>query len=100
VYSTSSSNIKGYDPIAYFTIGKATKGNKTYFYYRNGLTQYFSTKKNRALFIENPRKYGPEYDGYCAYSMINGRKSKLIHIPGPSRTIDHSRNITRIFIIN
>lgn len=67
--------IGGYDPVAYFTEGVATEGNKKYSLTNEGVTYYFSTLKNKALFEAEPRKYEPQYGGWCAYAMgDNGEK--------------------------
>jgi YHS domain-containing protein len=61
--------IKGYDPVAYFTEGKAVKGNKAEAVLSYGVTYYFSSGANRQEFRKNPSKYEPQYGGWCAYAM-------------------------------
>jgi hypothetical protein len=68
--------IKGYDPVAYFQAGQAQKGNESYSFQWHDLTWYFSTKENRDLFATSPEKYAPQYDGYCAWAMSEGRKAQ------------------------
>jgi YHS domain-containing protein len=70
------SAIKGYDPVAYFQAGQAQKGNESFVFQWHGLTWYFSTKENRDLFATSPEKYAPQYDGYCAWAMSEGRKAQ------------------------
>jgi YHS domain-containing protein len=70
--------IKGYDPVAYFTIGKAIKGNKDMAVYATGATYYFSSAANKELFKANPAKYQPEFGGWCAYAM--GAKGEKVTI--------------------
>lgn len=67
--------IKGYDPVAYFTAGKALKGNKSFTFQWHDVIWYFLTKENRDLFAANPEKYAPQYDGYCAWAMTEARKA-------------------------
>ena len=67
--------IKMYDPVAYFKESKAVKGDESFTYRRHGMTWYFSTKEHRDLFAANPEKYAPQYDGYCAWAMSEGRKA-------------------------
>jgi YHS domain-containing protein len=70
--------IKGYDPVAYFTTGKAVKGNKDISPYASGATYYFSSAANKELFKNNAAKYQPEYGGWCAYAMgANGEKVNI-----------------------
>ncbi len=68
--------IKGYDTVAYFTAGKALKGNESFTFKWHGMTWYFLTKENRDLFSTSPEKYAPQYDGYCAWAMTEARKAK------------------------
>lgn len=63
--------IKGYDPVAYFTKGKAVKGSKDNAVFHQGVTYYFSSVENKEAFKANPSKYEPEYGGWCAYAMGN-----------------------------
>jgi YHS domain-containing protein len=64
--------IKGYDPVAYFTMSKPVKGNKKYEYKWEGAKWRFATEKHMDLFIENPEKYAPRYGGYCAFGVAVG----------------------------
>jgi YHS domain-containing protein len=67
--------IKGYDPVAYFTVGKAVKGNEGFSYEWHNATWFFSTSENSKLFASAPAKYAPQYDGYCAWAMSEARKA-------------------------
>lgn len=67
--------IKGYDSVAYFTAGKALKGNETFTFKWHDMTWYFLTKENRDLFAASPEKYAPQYDGYCAWALTEARKA-------------------------
>lgn len=69
--------IKGYDPVAYFTTQKATKGVKTFSSVYKGSTFHFASAANRDLFSANPARYAPQYDGYCAYGVSKGAKAKI-----------------------
>jgi len=61
--------IQGYDPVAYFTTGKATKGNKELAAVAEGVTYYFATPSNKEMFLKDYKKYEPQYGGWCAYAM-------------------------------
>ena len=61
--------IQGYDPVAYFTLNKAVKGNKQIAAFADGVTYYFSTAANKDLFLKDYKKYEPQYGGWCAYAM-------------------------------
>jgi YHS domain-containing protein len=68
--------IKGYDTVAYFKVGKAVKGNEAFSFQWHDMTWYFSSKENRDLFATIPENYAPQYDGYCAWAMSEGRKAQ------------------------
>jgi len=61
--------LKGYDSVAYFAAGKATRGMDKYRFRYRGTKWYFSSRLNRNKFISNPVKYTPQYGGFCAYAM-------------------------------
>lgn len=61
--------IQGYDPVAYFTQNKAVKGSKEFAVVADGVTYYFSSQENKALFKAGYSKYEPQYGGWCAYAM-------------------------------
>ncbi len=67
--------IKGYDPVAYFTMGKAVHGNETFSFAWHNLTWCFMSKQHRDLFAANPEHYAPQYDGWCAWAMTESRKA-------------------------
>lgn len=58
--------ILGYDTVAYFTEGKATKGNAEFSHNWLGTPWHFASSQNRDLFISEPVKYAPQFGGYCA----------------------------------
>lgn len=61
--------IQGYDPVAYFTEGKAVKGSPSLSVYFQGVTYRFATEEHKNLFKSNPSAYEPQYGGWCAYAM-------------------------------
>src|SRR5882757_2814936 len=61
--------IKGYDPVAYFTLGQAVKGSKEFAISDQGVLYYFSSAANKEEFKKNPSRYEPQYGGWCAYAM-------------------------------
>jgi YHS domain-containing protein len=69
VNTMESIGLKGYDPVAYFTLGEATKGVNEYTYSWKNVTYRFASAENRARFKAGPEKYLPQYGGYCAYAM-------------------------------
>ena len=69
--------IMGYDPVAYFTLGKPTKGAKDYQATWAGLTYHFANAEHLELFQANPETYVPSYGGYCAFGMRYGNRSRI-----------------------
>ena len=64
--------IKGYDPVAYFTVGQPTEGSRDFRHEWNGAEWRFATAANRDLFKADPVKYAPQYGGYCAWAVSRG----------------------------
>jgi YHS domain-containing protein len=66
--------IKGYDPVAYFTVNKAIEGSSKFTAtYQNAIYQ-FSSAKNRDSFKVNPEKFAPQYGGFCAFGVSVNKK--------------------------
>lgn len=68
--------IRGYDPVAYFKVGEAKKGDPSHAFSWHNLTWHFQSEEHRQLFQENPEKFAPQYDGYCAWAMTESRKAE------------------------
>lgn len=66
--------LRGYDPVAYFTDGKPTKGTSAHTYEYKGSTFQFATAANRRQFVRDPAKYAPQFGGFCAFGTANGYK--------------------------
>lgn len=72
VFSTDEGAIRGYDPVAYFTIGAPTRGSAQFTSDWQGATYHFANADNLATFKDNPGAYAPQYGGYCAYAVAKG----------------------------
>lgn len=66
--------INGYDPVAYFTQNKAVPGNFQITAEHGEAFYRFATEANRDTFLKEPAKYLPQYGGYCAYGVAEGKK--------------------------
>jgi YHS domain-containing protein len=64
---------KGYDVVAYFTDNKPVMGSEEFFTEYGGVTWRFATAEHRDLFKANPVKYAPQYGGFCAWGVANGK---------------------------
>ncbi|MBL8386124.1 MAG: hypothetical protein JNM90_23780 [Burkholderiales bacterium] len=56
----------GYDPVAYFTAGKPTRGSREITSTLPSRTYYFASAENKRLFDANPAKFEPQYGGFCS----------------------------------
>jgi len=61
--------LRGYDPVAYFTEGKAVKGDVRFGASYGGASYQFKSAENKVAFEKEPSKYAPQYGGYCAMAM-------------------------------
>lgn len=94
--------IEGYDPVAYFTEGRAVKGRPDLAYEWLGAEWHFAKPEHRELFRSDPISYAPQYGGMCAdgvaygmvtvnldpeaFSIIDG-KLYLNHDPGANQEL-------------
>ena len=66
--------LHGYDPVAYFTNGKPTRGSDKFVHVHGGAAYRFSSEAHLAQFKKDPAKYTPQYGGFCAYGVSVGKK--------------------------
>jgi YHS domain-containing protein len=68
---------EGYDVVSYFN-NKAEKGNKEFTTDFDGVKFKFSSKEHLEIFKKSPKKYIPQYGGFCAYAL--GVKAEKVDI--------------------
>ena len=78
--------IDGYDVVSYFD-NTVTKGSKEFTTMYDMATLYFSSQKNKDMFVANPEKYFPQYGGWCAYA-IGETKEKVSINPKTYKIMD------------
>lgn len=66
--------LRGYDPVAYFSTGSATKGRDEFSAEHDGMKYRFASAANRDAFKGNPAKYQPQFGGFCAMGVALGKK--------------------------
>ena len=66
--------LRGYDPVAYFTVGKPTQGDAKFSAKHDGATYHFASAANRDVFTKEPAKYAPAFGGYCAMGAVFEKK--------------------------
>lgn len=77
-YNTKNGVIaNGYDVVEYFN-NNAEKGNKKLSTTFDGVKYQFSNKENLEKFKKAPKKYVPQYGGYCAYAI--GKSGEKVSI--------------------
>ena len=70
--ATERLGLKGYDPVAYFTLSAPTPGVADYEYVYDGVRYRFANARHRDMFKANPEKYAPQFGGLCAMNMSAG----------------------------
>lgn len=78
VFSTDEGAIRGYDPVAYFSLGKPTRGSDQYRAQWQGATYSFASVENLQRFEADPAAYAPQYGGYCAYAVAQGATASTV----------------------
>jgi hypothetical protein len=69
--------IQGYDPVSYFEAGTARKGNEKFTFEHNGAVYRFESETHQKAFAADPAKYAPQYGGWCATAMAEGKKVEI-----------------------
>lgn len=72
----SNTALQGHDPVAYFTEGKPVKGDEAFTTEYMGAEFRFASAANRDAFLADPHAYAPQYGGYCAWAMADGKHAK------------------------
>lgn len=65
--------LHGYDPVSYFEREEPRPGNKRILERVGGATYYFTSRASRYTFLGNAPAYQPQFGGFCATSMAQGR---------------------------
>lgn len=64
--------LKGHDVVAYFTLGRHAMGDARWHSQYEGVTFRFASAEHKALFDADPKKYLPQYGGYCTNGIAYG----------------------------
>ena len=60
----------GHDVVAYFTLGRHALGTAQFKSVYEGVTFRFASAEHKALFDRDPKKYLPQYGGFCADGIV------------------------------
>jgi hypothetical protein len=72
INATRGLAIQGYDPVAYFTDGRPTRGVEAYTHRWQDAEWRFASAAHRDAFAAAPERYAPQYGGFCAYGVAQG----------------------------
>ena len=86
IFSNNGVAIRGYDPVAYFVAGEAQKGSKSFETTYKGTIWRFVNAENLSRFTSEPKKYTPQYGGYCAWAVSLGYTASIV--PEAFRIVD------------
>jgi len=86
--------IHGYDPVAYFTQGRAVQGSPEYSYVWAEAEWHFADQAHRDLFAEDPERYAPQYGGYCAWAVSNRSLADI----DPNAWLNYNNRLNRRFV--
>jgi hypothetical protein len=64
----------GHDPVAYFTLGRAVRGDPAIAARHDAVTYYFVSDDHRRRFVADPARYAPQYGAFCASGAAYGVK--------------------------
>jgi YHS domain-containing protein len=64
--------IKGFDPVAYFTLDKAVLGKPDIEYEWDEQRYRFVSVEHRELFKADPVRYAPQFANFCAMALARG----------------------------
>ncbi|MDC0434471.1 YHS domain-containing protein [bacterium] len=104
IYTTKSSNdaLQGYDTVAYFTAGKAVKGEEQFSTMHEGAIWLFSSDENLQTFMASPERYMPQFGGYCAFSVAQGKivkgDAKLWEIVDNKLYVNYNKGIHKLWL--
>ena len=99
IYTGTFSNlaVSGYDPVAYFQEGKPVRGNDRFTVTWNGATWRFASAANQDKFRADPKKFAPQYGGYCAWAVSQGYTAstdpEAWHIANGKLYLNYSKSV-------
>ena len=64
--------LQGFDPVSYFS-GQPTEGSAEITSTYGGALYYFQSTENKAKFDATPQQYLPQYGGFCAVAISEGK---------------------------
>lgn len=66
--------LHGVDPVAFIEIGNRIEGSAAYTAVHDGVAYYFSSEANKQAFEKSPRRYLPQFGGFCTFGVSVAKK--------------------------
>lgn len=66
--------LRGFDPLAYHTEGKALEGKAEHTFEWKGAKWQFANEENMKKFSASPERYSPANGGYCTFGVVLSKK--------------------------
>lgn len=79
---------QGYDVVSYFQ-NRSVKGKAQYQHTFEGIKYKFYDEENLSTFQQKPKKYIPQYSGFCAYAIA--KNSKKVSVNPKTYTISEGK---------
>jgi len=91
--------IRGTDPVTYFTEHRPMAGSSEHTAEWKGATWRFVSAENRRRFLADPEAYAPQYGGYCAWAVSQGKSAssdpEAWDIVGGKLYLNYSKDIQK-----
>ncbi len=104
VYAPGGVAIAGYDPVAYFTDGRAVPGSAEFMLKWRGAIWMFSSPSHMEAFEMDPLAYAPQYGGYCSVAIADGQVAgsdpQAFAIFDGRLYLNYNQNVLRLFQSN
>ena len=75
-YAPGGIALSGYDAVSYFEAHGPVRGSPENALMWRGATWYFASPEALMQFEMDPEAYAPQFGGYCAYAVAEGRTGK------------------------
>lgn len=66
--------VHGVDTVVLSTMNAVVRGDASHAVTHDGVTYYFASAISAERFQADPDRYLPQFGGFCAYAVANGRK--------------------------
>ena len=99
IFSAEGLAIRGADPVAYFTEGAYRPGKPEFTTKWMGAIWRFTSAEHRDRFVADPTRWAPQYGGYCAYAVSQGRTATIdpnaFTVVGDKLYLNYSKDIEK-----